>query len=135
MLFLTNLADGRTKFARRVLAERPVPQPRESQADHLLTMLLACEFGVTCLTFLCNNRVIAERPRCVAENAVSATEGTESVLAARSCLAAEAGPTLAQLMLMPMERPPVLVPRQEHRGVYERCPPSPCDSSVCLRAR
>ena len=51
VLFLTNLADGRTKFARGVLAERPLPQPRESQADHLLTMLLACEFGVTCLTF------------------------------------------------------------------------------------
>ena len=61
MLFLTNLADGRTRFARGVLAERPLPQPRESQADNLLTMLLACEFGmamllacdfgVTCLTF------------------------------------------------------------------------------------
>ena len=51
VLFLTNLADGRTKFARGVLAERPVPQPGESQADHLLTMLLACDFGVTCLTF------------------------------------------------------------------------------------
>ena len=51
VLFLTNLADGHTKFARGVLAERPLPQPRESQADHLLTMLLACEFGVTCLTF------------------------------------------------------------------------------------
>ena len=61
MLSLTNLADGRAKFARGVLAERPLPQPRESLADHLLTMLLACEFGVamllacefgvTCLTF------------------------------------------------------------------------------------
>ena len=51
VLFLTNLADGRTRFARGVLAERPLPQPRESKADHLLTMLLACEFGVTCLTF------------------------------------------------------------------------------------
>ena len=43
------------------------------------------------------------------------------VLAARSCSAAEAGPTLAQLMLMPMERPPgpgpqIGTPRRLRKG-------------------